>query len=200
MKKILSLALFMALVLLPLTLSAPATACVGKTILIGSSGTVQQDLLAEIVSILISERTGTSVKVVRYQSAVEVHDALMKHDLDLALQYTGNSQVVILKEKPISDPNELFESVKSRYNEELNLVWLHPFGFEEPREVPVAIPAQAAPVIRKDTIVKFPALPRLLNKLGGAIDKETIHRLEVAAGDGNVNKVARGFLKANRLI
>ena len=58
----------------------------------------------------------------------------------------------VLKGAPISDPQQLFDAVKSRYNEELNLVWLQPFGFDEPRAVPVQIPAQAAPVVRKDTL------------------------------------------------
>jgi len=200
MKRRTFLSLLLMLTLLPLAVPAPVPACVGKSILIGSSGTVQQDLLAEIISMLISERTGTSVKVVRFESPSAAHAALLKADLDMSLEYTGAGQVEVLKGAPISDPQQLFDAVKSRYNEELNLVWLQPFGFDEPRAVPVQIPAQAAPVVRKDTLKKFPALARLLNKLGGTIDGATMKRLESAAGGGSVRDVARDFLKDNRLI
>jgi len=200
MKKRTFLSLLLMLTLLPLAAPAPVSSCVGKSILIGSYGTVQQDLLAEIISMLISERTGTSVKVVRFESPAAAHDALRKADLDLSLEYTGVGQIEVLKGEPINDPQELFDAVKERYNEELNLVWLQPFGFSEPRVVPAQIPAQAAPVVRKDTLKKFPALARLLNKLGGTIDAATMQRLESAAGAGNVRDVARDFLKANRLI
>lgn len=200
MKRMKSLVLVLMLALLPLASVVPAPACVGKSLLIGSAGTLQQDLLAEIVCLLISERTGTTVKVVRFDSLAAAQDALLKADLDMALEYTGASQVDVLKGTPISDPEKLFDAVKSRYNEELNLVWLQPFGFDEPRMVKVAIPAQAAPVVRKDTLKKFPALARLLNKLGGTIDAGTMQRLEAEAKGGDVHEVARTFLKANRLI
>jgi len=200
MKKRTILTLLLLLALLPLASPATVSACVGKSILIGSSGTVQQDLLAEIISVLISERTGTSVKVVRFESPAAAHEALCKADLDLSLEYTGVGQIEVLKGEPIADPQKLFDTVKARYNEELNLVWLQPFGFDEPRAVAVRIPAEPAPVVRKDTLKKFPALARLLNKLGGTIDAATMQRLESAAGEGNFRDVARDFLKANRLI
>lgn len=196
---LLFLPLALGLVLAP-GLLQPAGACVGKTLVIGSTGTVQQDLLAEMLSVLIGERTGTTVKIVHLASPQATHEALLKADLDMSVEYTGAGQVEVLKGQPIEDPQALFEAVKTRYNEEYNLIWLQPFGFDEPRAVPVKIPAQAAPVVRKDTLKKFPALARLINKLGGTIDGSTMARLESEAGAGNAHAVARAFLKANRLI
>ena len=60
--------------------------------------------------------------------------------------------------------------------------------------------AEAAPVVRKDTLKKFPALARLINKLGGSIDDATMAELEKASADGNSREVARNFLKKNRFI
>ena len=179
---------------------APLLACVGKSLVIGSTGTVQQELLAEIVSQLISERTGTSVKIVRFDTPAAAQDALMKADLDIALEYTGAVQADVLKGAPIKDPQKLYEAVKTRYNEELNLIWLQPFGFDEPRVTKEELPAQAAPVVRKDTLKKFPALARLLNKLGGTIDQSTIQNLETGANQDNIHELARNFLKTKRLI
>lgn len=188
------------LALLLATTQVAAFACVGKSLLVGSSGTVQQDVLAEIIAMLISERTGTTVKVVHLTSMAATREALLKADLDMSVEYTGAGQLEVLKGPQIADPQQLFEVVKTRYNEELNLVWLSPFGFNEPRAVSVDISAQAVPVVRKDTLKKFPALARLISKLGGTIDGPTMKRLELAAAGGNVRDVAREFLKSNRLI
>lgn len=200
MKRFLLLPLLVMLTILPILQPAPASACVGKSLHIGSSGTLQQDLLAEILALLISERTGTTVQVEHLSSSAAAHEALLKADLDIAVEYTGASQLEVLKGPQISDPQQLFETVRTRYNEELNLVWLQPFGFSEPRAVTTTIPAQAAPVVRKDTLKKFPALARLVNKLGGMIDAATMQRLEAKAGTRTVHDVAREFLKSNHLI
>ncbi len=180
--------------------TGPAYACVGKTLVVGTTGTIQQDLLAQMLSLLIQERTGTTVKVVKLGSSREAHDALLKADLDMYVEYTGVGQVQILQKDKIADAGELYKAVKATYNEELNLVWLKPFGFENREVGPSGVAAEAAPVVRKDTLKKFPALARLINKLGGRIDAEAMRELEVQAGAGESGKVAREFLRKNRLI
>jgi len=190
-----------ALILLgSLLMATAAIACVGKTLVVGTTGTVQQDLMAQMISLLIQERTGTTVKIVKVDSNMAAHDALLKADLDMYVEYTGVGQVNILKKNPIADSAELYKAVKATYNEELNLIWLKPFGFEAKKLAPAGVAAEAAPVVRKDTLKKFPALARLINKLGGRIDAVVIGELETAAKTGEIKKVAREFLRSNRLI
>jgi osmoprotectant transport system substrate-binding protein len=109
-------------------------------------------------------------------------------------------QVSILQKPAIADSAELYKAVKATYNEELNLVWLKPFGFDNKSVAPAGTAAEAAPVVRKDTLKKFPALARLINKLGGRIDASAIAKLETSAKGGDSKKVARQFLRENRLI
>ena len=178
---------------------APAYACVGKTLVIGSTGGLQQEVLANMLAQLISERTGTSVKLVSHDTSSSAHQALLKDELDIYVEYTGVGQLEILGAEPVTDSEQLYKAVKARYNEELNLVWLKPLGFEAELQG-MEISTQAAPVARKDTLKKFPALARLINKLGGKVDAETIARLETEAAQRSAKEVARGFLKQNRLI
>ena len=194
-KKITVLFAVLAFILLPLS----SFACVGKTLVIGSTGGVQQELLANMLAQLISERTGTSVKLVTHDSSTSAHQALLKDDLDIYVEYTGVGQVQILGGEPLQDADQLYQEVKNRYNEEMNLIWLKPLGFDAERQG-IELPSQAVPVARKDTLKKFPALARLINKLGGKIDAQTIARLETEAGSQSVKAVARTFLKQNRLI
>lgn len=191
--------IFLAVLLFFATLPLASFACVGKTLVIGSTGGVQQELLANMLAQLITERTGTSVKLVAHDSSQKAHQALLKDELDIYVEYTGVGQVQILGAEPVLDAEQLYRAVKKRYNEELNLVWLKPLGFDAEMQG-VDLPTQAAPVARKDTLKKFPALARLINKLGGKIDAETIARLEAQAGSQGVKDVARSFLKQNRLI
>lgn len=200
-RSLLLLACLAVATLLVVGATAPrADACVGKSLTVGALDNPQQQVLAQMLSILISERTGTSVKVVPVGGHAEAHEALLRADLDMYVEYTGVGQVLLLKDKPIADSKELFQSVKDRYNQELNLVWMQPFGFSEASVAPEGTVADAAPVVRKDTLKKFPALARLINKLGGAIDAATMDELEKASADGNSKEVARNFLKKNRFI
>lgn len=189
------------LVLLLTGLTAPTLhACVGKTLLVGSLESPQQQILAQMLSILISERTGTSIKIVAMAGHAEAHEALLRADLDMYVEYTGIGQVTLLKDQPIADAALLYRAVKERYNQELNLIWLKPFGFADARIAPAGTVADAVPVVRKDTLKKFPALARLINKLGGAIDASTMDKLEKESTSGNYKEVARKFLKENRFI
>ena len=188
------------LAVLLLMLSTSTLACVGKTLVVGTTGTVQQDLLAQMLSLLISERTGTTVKIVKVESSQAAHDALLKADLDMYVEYTGVGQVQILQKEAITDAAQLYKAVKATYNEELNLIWLKPLGFDEKGLALAGVAAEAAPVVRKDTLKKFPALARLINKLGGRIDAASIKGLETQAKSSDTKKVAREFLRQNRLI
>jgi osmoprotectant transport system substrate-binding protein len=180
--------------------SVPVHACVGKTLVVGALDTPQQQVLSQMLAILISERTGTTVKVVPVEGHPQAHDALLRADLDMYIEYTGVGQVVILKAPPIADANELYQAVKDRYNRDMNLIWLKPFGFSDTRYAPEGTIADAAPVVRKDTLKKFPALARLINKLGGAIDAATMSQLEAQTSESGAQEIARQFLKENRFI
>ncbi|MDY6847713.1 MAG: glycine betaine ABC transporter substrate-binding protein [Thermodesulfobacteriota bacterium] len=177
-----------------------ATACVGKTLVIGTTPSAQQQLLAEIVSLLISERTGTTVKIERFEGADATHQAQMRAEVDITIGYTGEGWVRVLQQAPADDAQAVFDQVKERYNKELNLIWLQPFGFEHPSSVSAERADQVAPVVRKDTLKKFPALARLINKLGGAIDNENLDALDRQAQERAMRDVARDFLRDNRLI
>lgn len=190
-----TLALLCGFALLSLAVVTPALACVGKTLHIASAGSVQQDILANALALLISERTGTTTKVDRFSDAQAAHDAIGKADLDIVVAYTAQARSDILKKPAIAENQALFDAVREEYNQNLNLVWLAPFGFSDAKL------GQAAPVARKDTLKKFPALARLINKLGNSIDEATMAKLEgQVKGGKTAAEVARAFLKESKLI
>lgn len=202
------LALLLTLFLVNITVwQANSYACVGKTIYIGQEKNTESMILSEILAILIRERTGTTAVIKVLEQNEKGHELLEKGDLDIFVEYTDAALVEVLKKKDFGGKDKIFEVVRQEYQEKLNLVWLKPFGFnskitknEEVKKM--GLSSIAAPVIRKDTLKKFPALPRLLDKLGGIIDdkvyEELLKRVDKEAG--SAPDAARAFLKEKKLI
>ena len=63
-------------------------------------------------------------------------------------------------------------------------------------------PYDAAPLIRKDTLLKYPELKEVFNQIGGAIDNKTMQKLnyEVDKKEKSASLVAQTFLEEKGLI
>lgn len=175
-KQLLLSGMFFCLILSGTGAATSASACAGYTLILGSNGSLQQELLTQILSLLISQRTGTTIQMVRYGSQAELLAAASKHEVDLLVAAVGpaatsDSRLVL------NDPE---------------LVPLAPFGLEN---------SQVAPVFQAATLKRFPALKRLVNRLAGQIDDQTLERLATElASNRNQREVARKFLSEQQLI
>ena len=186
MRKLSLLFLFMFLVFS----TPPARACVGKTLFIGITGSPQEQIYAEMISIMVYERTGTSVKVVTYKDQKELYGAARKGDVGVLID--SAERALRLLNRPAQGASRAsYEAAKKEYRQGHNLVWLEPFGDKQ----------FYAPVISLETINNLPALPRLINKLGGTVSDQTGARLlKTADAQKDHRKAAREFLKAKKLI
>ena len=194
-----------SLAVLILAISAPVSACVGKTLVIGGVNLPNVVVVSEMLSTLITERTGTTVVVKYFGDYKACYDALKKNEVDIVIDYTGRAFVDVLGKQPEADAGKVFSAVKESYQRDMNLVWLEPFGFTDAGVITSgkggATPTVAAPVVRKETLNKFPALPRVINKLAGKLGNDVMAKLASESGQGkNAKKVTRKFLKDNRLI
>lgn len=70
--------------------TAPARACVGRTIFVGYIDTPEQVLVAHLLSVFIDERTGTTVKMTRFESREEAFGALRQDKISLYADYSGS--------------------------------------------------------------------------------------------------------------
>ncbi len=183
-------------------------ACVGKSLTIGCVDMPSVNMVSEMMSILITERTGTTVVIKKFDDYAACYDAVKKGDVDIMVDFTGRGYVDVLKKQPVDDADKVFSEVKEVYQREMNLVWLEPFGFQDRSAAPASaeeVPVMAAPVLTKETLAKFPALPRVLNKLAGKLDDSSVAKLVSDIGEGDTTgkkaeKVTRKFLKSKRLI
>lgn len=180
---------FALAILLVLTVAAgTALSCVGKTLYVGVTATQGEMLLAEMISVLVSERTGTTVKILQFKDAQALYKAVGKGEVGLIVENTDRAAGVIGKGKDASG-KAAYEVMKSEYRKSMNLIWLEPVGGT----------SVTAPVISVETVSNLPALPKLINKLSNTFTGETYAKVMQSAS-GNNKKTARDFLKAKKLI
>lgn len=186
MKKLLS----MLVVAFILFAGAESYSCVGKVLYIGIPNAPAEQLLAELVATLVTERTGTTVKIVPFKEMRDVYAAVKKGEIGLVIENRDRAFEILGKPRE-ANAKTAQEIVRREYQKTLNMVWLEPMGGTPPY----------SPVISTDTLTSLPALPKLLNKLSGVLTDDSYSKLVKAAkSDSKPKKTAREFLKAKRLI
>ncbi|HWR57263.1 MAG TPA: glycine betaine ABC transporter substrate-binding protein [Thermodesulfovibrionales bacterium] len=178
--------------------SSGTDACVGKILSIGVINSSEGQVLAEMLSTLISERTGTTVNLRFYRNGQDLYEAVKVKEVDILVDNTTRAMHV-MNRPPETDARKAYEVAKASYEKERGLVWLKPFGFSNGNGGEPS--SYTSTILRVEVFSNFPALPRVLDKLGGAINDETHVRLikSVEAGE-KPKKVARDFLKSRKLI
>lgn len=164
-------------------------ACVGKTIHLGISS-ANEKLMAEMASLMITERTGSSVKIDMYKDSRSLYEAVKQGKVNILMENTDRAQEVLGRTRGSSSAMGI-DAIKSEYRKSMNLTWLNPFGGAP----------QYAPVLTGDTLSNYPALPKLLNKLAGALPNDTYMKLAKSSeSDDKTKKIAKDFLKGKKLI
>lgn len=194
MKKV----ILLALTVLVMLFGTNSFACVGKTLIIGSLTSPNEKLLAQMMAVIINERTGTTVNVEYFDSQKDLYEAIKNKKVNILSENTGRA-LQVLGMDPAGDADSIYSSVKKEYKEQLQLVMLKPFGQSpdstgENRFMDV-------PIVDAAILIDYPALPRVLNKLAGITQKKNYSKLLASVESGDKpNQVARDFLKKKRFI
>lgn len=174
-------------------------ACVGKTLYLGRLPGKEQEILAEIFVWLVSERTGTSIEVKSFPDSRASHSALEKAKIDLYLEEPDVALREILGREDVAPGGEETRRVvRHEYEERFNLIWLEPWGLEG--KAGGGVSSMVAPVVRRDTLKKFPALSRLVNKMAGVVDDQAMALLLEESTQQSARDVTKKFLKEKKLI
>ena len=177
-------------------------ACVGRKLHIGYKNYTEQEILAEMLALMIRERTGTEVVLKPFKSTKAAYKAIGGGNIQVYIEYTGIGLRDVMGGVPEGSAEDTYMAVKKAYAEVYNVIWLKPFGYQTTykfyrKDIEAGIPMDAAPIVRRETLKKFPALARLLNQLSGKIDNKTISDL-IARVDKNGESpdvIAGTFLK-----
>jgi osmoprotectant transport system substrate-binding protein len=95
----------------------------GSVIRIGSKDFTENLIVEEIYALALEDHGYKVERVPNIASSV-IHTAIMNDEIDLYPEYTGTGLLAILKMDLITDPAEVYKTVKSNYEEKYNLTWL----------------------------------------------------------------------------
>ena len=167
-------------------------ACINKEINIGVVDTIEGKLYSELIATLILERTGVKVGRYYYKTVDELEKAVVEQKVEMILLNTSEAlhQLGLQVGKTA---REDYETVKAAYDEHKGMIWLRPFDF-------TTGDGFTAPVISQSILDKFPAMPRIIDKLSSKLDEETRTRLIAQVQSMKTRRVAKDFLYENRLI
>jgi len=194
MKKATILLLSMFLVLT----GSSSFACVGKTLTIGALTTPNDQLLAQMMAVIINERTGTTVNVVNFDDRNKLYEAIKKREVNIFTENTRRA-VQQLGIEAAGDADAIYEEVKEKYKEQLHLVLLKPFGQSADDSEDSLF--MDVPVIAEGILIDYPALPRVINKLAKIVKEKSYSRVLAAIESGDKpNQAARDYLKKKRII
>lgn len=194
MKKI----VFLMLAAFFMLFSVNAFACVGKTLIIGAVDSANDKLLAQMMAVIISERTGTTVNVKYFEDHKQLFEAVKKREINIFTENTGRA-LQLLEKEASSDKDLIYTVVKDEFKSQFHLVLLKPFGKLESDAGDQ--PFIDVPIIAAGILIDYPALPRVINKLAGISQDKSYAKLLAAVESGDKpNQVARDFLKKKRYI
>lgn len=178
-----------------------AHSCVGRTLYVGAMHTPSDKIMSEMLALLINERTGTTVQTRFFDSREALYTALKSNveeeRIDILVEDTIDAMQVV-KQTADKDQQKNFLTVKAIYEKDLGVIWLNPFGFSNSQGGGESI---SSPLVRRDVLTNFPLLPRVLNKLAGAITNKSYDDLNQKVTSGEKPKnAAKDFLKKKKFI
>jgi len=100
-------------------------------IVIGSKNFTEQLILGELLAQQLERKTGLAVERRFYLAGTYIcQQALLAGRIDMYVEYTGTALTAILKEKPSSNHQEVYERVKEGYARQFGLSVGEPLGFD----------------------------------------------------------------------
>ncbi|WP_445635405.1 glycine betaine ABC transporter substrate-binding protein [Nostoc sp. DSM 114161] len=100
------------------------------TIIIGSKNFTEQFILGELLAQQIESHTKLRVdRRLNLGGTFICHEALKAGQIAGYIEYTGTSLTSVLKQKPISDRQVVYQKVKQDYNQKFKLEVMEPLGF-----------------------------------------------------------------------
>lgn len=93
------------------------------TIRIGSKDFTENLVIGEVYALAL-ENAGYKVERVPNIASSVIHSSLVNDEIDLYPEYTGTGLLSILQLDLITDPQQVYDTVKEEYAKQFDLVWL----------------------------------------------------------------------------
>ena len=98
-------------------------------IVVGSKGFTEQLVLGNMLTLLMEDGGFKVDRKIGLGGTVICHEAIVRGDINLYIEYTGTGLMAILKKPIEKDPDEAYKIVKKEYEDKFKVQWLKPWGF-----------------------------------------------------------------------
>jgi len=105
--------------------SAPEKSAGGAAgkIIVGSKDFTENEVVAELYALAL-EKAGYTVERRMDIASSVIHTSIVNGEVDLYPEYTGTGLISILKLGAMTDPDEVYNTVKAAYEEKFGIIWL----------------------------------------------------------------------------
>lgn len=93
------------------------------TIRVGSKDFTENEIVAELYALALEDQGYKVERTFDIASSV-IHSSITSNEIDLYPEYTGTGLLSILQLDLITDPEEVYNTVKEQYEEKFQLTWL----------------------------------------------------------------------------
>ena len=100
-----------------------ASAQEAGAIIVGSKDFTENEIVAEIYALALEDAGFTVERRMNIASSV-IHTSLVNKEVELYPEYTGTGLLSILQMDLITDPDQVYETVKAAYEEQFGITWL----------------------------------------------------------------------------
>ena len=183
--------------------AGPAHSCVGRILNISVNDTPEQKVVGQLLATYITERTGTTVNLVMAADGASPEDQVKDCKAEIFINYLDQGLAEIDPGKKDVDPQEAYGLVKRSFFDKFQMVWLKPLGYRGPLADNTGEQKNgslAVVVTTQQVLDRFPVLDRVINKLSGRVDAQTVQKLiQESEGKGSI-AVVKSYLKDQNLI
>lgn len=100
-----------------------------KVTVVGKNFT-EQDIMANLVGVMLEKNTKLKVDIKPYLGGTDVcFNAMKNGGADLYVEYTGTGLVNIMGKDVMTDPEKVYQYVKTEFPKQYQMEWLNPIGF-----------------------------------------------------------------------
>lgn len=116
-----------------LVLAIAVTACGGSSsdkVVVAGKDYTEQVLMVHLVSEVIEAKTDIEVDRKPFLGGTNVVFTSQKSgEVDIMVEYTGTGLISVLEQEQLTDRDEVYRIVKEGYDENFDIKWLEPLGF-----------------------------------------------------------------------
>ncbi|MCL4561615.1 MAG: quaternary ammonium transporter [Chloroflexi bacterium] len=101
------------------------------TIIIGSKNFTEEYIVANMYAQLLQNAGFTVVTKLNLGGTPVAQAAILKGEIDLYPEYTSTALLTVLNDQPLQNPTQIYDTVKSQYEQKYKLTWLDPSPFND---------------------------------------------------------------------